>query len=268
MGSLATHPDWADVLACPAPGCHAPLTVGDGPAVRCPGCGESYAGDGRILELIPAAWRAQRRAQTWEQLQANGIVSYTQAPDRNLGVGPRPDCLAFARFCQLRGRVLDVGCGPQAWPAYFAEYEPDTRFFGVDPLAADGAGRYPRLRALGEYLPFRDGAFDRVLFSTSLDHMIDPVAALREARRVCRPAGQVLVWSGEKRPGAPRPAESPAWYQGLVVPDGAEDPFHFKRFTEDEVQGLLTAAGLPIVEHAVQTVDAWRANHFYRTTRG
>jgi SAM-dependent methyltransferase len=267
MGSLAHCLDWGKVLACPAPDCRTPLAPTDGPAARCPGCGETYAGDGQVLELIPAAWRTMRRAPAWQQLQANGMVSYTHAPDRNLGVGPRPDCVAFGRFCDLRGWVLDVGCGPQPWPAYFADYAPDTQFVGVDPLATDGGGRYPRLRALGEYLPFQDGVFDRVLFATSLDHMIDPVAALWEARRVCRAGGQVLVWSGEKKPGAPKPAESPDWYKTLVVPDGAEDPFHFKRFTEEEVQHLLAAAELPVAEHAVLPVDAWRANHFYRVVR-
>ena len=268
MGSLQHRPEWSRLLACPVPTCRRPIGLGAGPELRCESCGERYGITERVLNLTPAAWKRLDRSAAWEQLQANGVVSYQEAPEKNLGVGERADCLAFSRFCQLSGWVLDVGCGPQPWPAYFAEHAPGTQFVGVDPLAAGDGARYLRVRALGEYLPFRDGCFDRVLFATSLDHMIDPVAALREAKRVGRAGGQVLIWSGEKKPGAPRPAESPEWYRRLVVPQGADDPFHFKRFTEDEVQGMCARAGLPIAEHAVMTVDAWRANHFYRVVLG
>ncbi len=267
MGAFDHGTEWGKVLACPVRTCHAELTTGEGPAFRCQSCGETYPSAGAIVELVPSAWRTLERARAWEQLQANGLVSYTQAPDKNLGVGERDDCHAFSRFCQLSGWVLDVGCGPQSWPAYFAHHAARTQFVGVDPLATEGRGPYPRFRALGEYLPFRDEVFDRVLFSTSLDHMIEPVAALREAWRVCKRGGQVLLWSGEKKAGAPRPAQSPEWYRSLEVPAGAEDPFHFKRFTEEEVQQLCADAGLPIMEHVVLPVDDWRANHFYRVLR-
>jgi SAM-dependent methyltransferase len=199
-------------------------------------------------------------------LQHNGLVSYQESPEKNLAVGPREDCLAFSRFCCLSGLVLDIGCGPQPWPAYFAVHDEGTRFVGIDPLAPDAPADFMRLRGLGEYLPFRDGVFDRVLFGTSLDHMLDPRAVLRSARRVCKTGGQVVIWSGEKKPGAPRPEHSPQWYRQLVIPPGAEDPFHFKRFTEDELQGMLQVVGLQVLNHQGQSVDPWRTNHFYRVT--
>lgn len=252
------------LLCCPIPSCRRPLPVDEGD-VTCPGCGIRYPRRGDTLDLTPPrAAQELRRWQTWETLQHNGLVSYTQAPQGNLGVGERPDCLAFSRFCDLRGLVLDIGCGPQSWPAYFAQHQPDTRFVGIDPLAPDEQADYPRVRGLGEFLPFADRVFDRVLLATSLDHMLDPAAVLAEARRVSASHGQVLVWSGEKKPGAPRPAQSPPWYQELVVPQGAEDPFHFKRFTEDEVLSLLRAGGLRVHECRTMPVDEWRANHFYR----
>jgi ubiquinone/menaquinone biosynthesis C-methylase UbiE len=42
-------------------------------------------------------------------------------------------------------------------------------------------------------LPFRDRAFDLVVASFSLNHLTDPVPALREADRVTRPGGAVMV---------------------------------------------------------------------------
>src|ERR687893_252687 len=42
-------------------------------------------------------------------------------------------------------------------------------------------------------LPFDDGAFDFVHAHQLLQHLSDPVAALREMRRVCRPGGVVAA---------------------------------------------------------------------------
>jgi ubiquinone/menaquinone biosynthesis C-methylase UbiE len=42
-------------------------------------------------------------------------------------------------------------------------------------------------------LPYADGSFDTVLDAFGLCSYEDPVAALREMRRVCRPDGRVLL---------------------------------------------------------------------------
>jgi SAM-dependent methyltransferase len=200
----------------------------------------------------------------WEQLQANGEVSYEEEPESNLGVGERADCLAFSRFCRFDGLVLDVGCGPQAWPAYYAVHTPETRFVGVDPLAGDRAADYVQVRALAEYLPFGDGRFDQVVFATTLDHFVDPERALTEGIRVLRPGDAVSVWIGEKQPDTPPPAESSDWYEGLVKPEGAEDVFHVKRLDLSEVESLLSAVGLEVLERESHRIDDFRANHFFR----
>ena len=161
--------------------------------------------------------------ETWEQLQSNGLASYEADPESNLGVGERQDCISFSRFAELRGLVLAVGCGPQAWPSYLEVHERGTRFVGVDPLEGEREASYTQLRALAEHLPFADGSFDRVLFATTLDHFVDPVAALLEAKRVLGPDGRIAVWLGHKRPDAPALESSPEWYRRLEVPDGADD---------------------------------------------
>jgi SAM-dependent methyltransferase len=265
MPEKLIEPLFRPLLACPVPTCRSAQLVEEETDFVCQACGERFALKGTTLDFTPANWKSSlNRWGTWEKLQANGMASYTQAPEQNLGVGRRADCLAFSRFCDLRGLVLDIGCGPQAWPAYFAEYHPDTRFIGIDPLLPLQSVNYPRVCGLGEYLPFQNGVFDRTLFATSLDHMLDPVAVLKEARRVTKPEGHVILWSGEKKSGAPRPKVSPSWYRELQVPEGAEDPFHFRRFPEDEVQEYIGQAALSIVEHQAMPIDDWRTNHFYR----
>lgn len=68
---------------------------------------------------------------------------------------------------------------------------------GVDP--ADGMLRradergVQTLRGVGEALPFGDATFDTALVVTTLCFLDDVGRALREARRVLRPGGQLVV---------------------------------------------------------------------------
>ncbi|GHH35888.1 methyltransferase domain-containing protein [Streptomyces candidus] len=102
-------------------------------------------------------------------------------------------------------RVLDVGCGPGTITADLAELVgPKGRVTGVDAAAGvlvqartTAAERDLRqvefatadVHALG----FPDDSFDVVHAHQVLQHVGDPVAALREMRRVCRPGGVVAA---------------------------------------------------------------------------
>ena len=113
-------------------------------------------------------------------------------------MGERDDTRAYARFSDLRGRVLDIGCGPQAMPSYAAEF--DGEFVGIDPLLGAQPREFEFVKGLAEYLPFVDGCFDRVLFGTSIDHLLSPQMSILSAARVIRPGGAVSVWHGEADP--------------------------------------------------------------------
>jgi SAM-dependent methyltransferase len=99
-------------------------------------------------------------------------------------------------------RILDVGCGPGTITADLARRVPAGSVTGVDRVtdvleearvAAAGVGNVA-FRAADVYdLPFRDGAFDVVHAHQVLQHLADPVAALREMVRVARPGGIVAV---------------------------------------------------------------------------
>jgi SAM-dependent methyltransferase len=194
----------ADLLACPV--CHRPLE-GD----SCVGCRRRYAAvhPPDLTPVPPPDAEVLARWEIWERLQANGQQIYEDDPEGNLSVGERDDARAFAEFCALDGTVLDIGCGPQALPSYAAarEYE----LVGIDPLAGVQPRKFEFVKGIAEYLPFRDEAFDRVLFATSLDHVLSPRLAISEARRVVKPTGRVCVWHGEVPPAetaVPPPAPS------------------------------------------------------------
>ena len=99
-------------------------------------------------------------------------------------------------------QLLDVGCGPGTLTDDLAAaVGPDGEVLGVDNApevvaAAAGSSRSPNVRFEVQdvqRLQLPDDAFDVVHAHQVLQHLVDPVAALREMARVCRPGGLVAV---------------------------------------------------------------------------
>jgi SAM-dependent methyltransferase len=97
-------------------------------------------------------------------------------------------------------KILDVGCGPGTITADLAERVPDGEVTGLDaePSVLEQARRAAAERANLEFtvgdvyaLDYPDGTFCVVHAHQVLQHLGDPVAALREMRRVCKPRGFV-----------------------------------------------------------------------------
>jgi SAM-dependent methyltransferase len=89
-------------------------------------------------------------------------------------------------------RMLEVGSG--AHGILFGSRS--SRAVGVDPLAVDYAGlfpawqrRLPTVAAVGERLPFPDGAFDIVVCDNVVDHCEGPPAIVAEMTRLLPPGG-------------------------------------------------------------------------------
>lgn len=100
--------------------------------------------------------------------------------------------------------LLDVGCGPGTITADLAELVAPGRVVAIDASAEAlaGARRFAAGRGLSTVdfavgdvhaLDFPDHAFDVVHAHQVLQHVGDPVAALREMRRVCAPDGVVAA---------------------------------------------------------------------------
>jgi Methylase involved in ubiquinone/menaquinone biosynthesis len=97
------------------------------------------------------------------------------------------------------GRVLEIGIGSgRNLPFYGAGAD---EVVGIDPspellamarcVAAESSRPVALVEQTAERLPFEDGSFDTVVVTWSLCSIPDPSAALREARRVLKPAGEL-----------------------------------------------------------------------------
>jgi SAM-dependent methyltransferase len=96
--------------------------------------------------------------------------------------------------------LLDLGCGPGSITIGLAAAVAPGRATGVDidPVPVDGVTVVP---GDATNLPFPAASFDAIYAGALLQHLADPLAALREARRVARPGAVIGVvdadWDGE-----------------------------------------------------------------------
>ena len=121
----------------------------------------------------------------------------------------RDDYLARLRLGPA-ATVLDLGCGTGvATRALAGRADFDGRVVGVDqsPTLLEAAMRLAARDDVAERTEFQvgdverldlpDATFDAVIAHTTISHVADPLAMLREAARVARPGALVAIFDGD-----------------------------------------------------------------------
>jgi SAM-dependent methyltransferase len=149
---------------------------------------------------LPQEWVTQRPKAWWRHL-----YDFVLAP---LRMALLPDAVAekmgltslrgerFAAVLPvLKGKVLDIGAGDNVLIRLHQRRADELTPAARDSVGVDvvdwGAGCV--IIESSDRLPFPDESFDCVTFIACINHIPERQAALREARRVLRPGGRVVL---------------------------------------------------------------------------
>ena len=140
---------------------------------------------------------------------------------------------------------LDVACGPGLLACAFARVVRHAVGIDLTPAMLDQAHKTQaeqKLQNLSWHqgdvtsLPFPDEHFSIVSSRFAFHHLEQPLAALKEMQRVCKPGGRVVV--ADMSP-APEKADA------LNAEERLRDPSHVRAMPLAELRELFAKAGLP-----------------------
>jgi ubiquinone/menaquinone biosynthesis C-methylase UbiE len=140
--------------------------------------------------------------------------------------------------------VLDVACGPGLLACAFAQAAKHATGMDMTPAMLEQARKLQKEKGLTNVswqsgdvyaLPFPQPQFSIVSSRFAFHHFQDPLAALKEMKRVCQPGGRVVVADM-----APLPEKAAA----LNAAELLRDPSHTRALPVQELRELFTQAGL------------------------
>lgn len=124
-------------------------------------------------------------------------------------------------------RLLDAGAGEGRYRSHFKHVD----YVGIDLAVGDATWDYSRLDVIGDlaHLPFRDETFDLALCLEVLEHLPEPLVALKELNRVLRSGGRLYF------------SVPMAWHQH-------QKPYDYYRYTSFGLRYLFEQAGFEVAE--------------------
>jgi ubiquinone/menaquinone biosynthesis C-methylase UbiE len=166
----------------------------------------------------------------------------------------------FLRYLATGMRVLDAGCGPGSITVGLAEHVAPGEVVGIDrsPDVTEQAQRLASERGVTNArfqtasvtsLPFDAASFDAVFAHTLLEHVRDPLAALREFSRVLKTGGTVglrdVDWEARSLGPADSDVDEAAELYARLWRHNGGDPR-----CGPKLRGLLLEAGFEVVSTA------------------
>lgn len=142
---------------------------------------------------------------------------------------------------------LDVACGPGLLACAFARVVRHAVGIDLTPAMLEQARKTQAAQGLKNVtwqqgdvmaLPYPDAHFSIVSSRFAFHHLVDPLAALKEMKRVCKPGGRVVVADM-----APAPEKADA----LNAEERLRDPSHVRGMPLEELRSLFAQAGLPVL---------------------
>lgn len=155
-----------------------------------------------------------------------------------------------SEFC---GVVLDVGCKDR--PYECIAHAQDSRYIGLDLRFASDHGPYPDIIADAIALPIRSDSIDVFLCTQVLDDLPDPRGLVREAFRVLKPGGCVLLTAPKAWPIHGEPHD----YWRFTRP-GLTQMFSTEGFVQVAVEplgGFWATSGQLFSAHLHEKADRW-----------
>jgi SAM-dependent methyltransferase len=206
-------------FACPRCEAALPAMASIETSLACPGCAALYERRDGILRLLPPERRAyfDRFLEEYTRIRmAEGRGSqlpsyYTQLPDCDASHPMawqwrirRCTVQAFDRhvapFLAPASRIIDLGagCGWFSNHLFRMGHLPCSIDLSVDDQDGLGAARHyppewPLVQSEFDHLPLERASADAVVYNASLHYSTDYARTLREALRVLRPGGRIVV---------------------------------------------------------------------------
>jgi SAM-dependent methyltransferase len=150
---------------------------------------------------------------------------------------------AITRRLPRGASIVDIGCGDGSQLRLMAQrgFRPTGVERDTKSIALQGA-QAQVFEGSAEALPapLPRGSFDAALFKQVLEHLVDPVAALRNAATLLKPGGLIFVEVPNNQ-SAVAQQSGLAWYHMDV-------PRHINFFTADTLAAAVRAAGLEVDE--------------------
>jgi ubiquinone/menaquinone biosynthesis C-methylase UbiE len=155
------------------------------------------------------------------------------------------DCIVEIAEATAEDTSLDVACGPGLLACAFARVVRHAVGIDLTPAMLDQARKTQAQQGLANVtwqqgdvtaMPFPDAHFSIVSSRFAFHHLLDPLAALKEMRRVCKPSGRIVV--ADMAPIAERA-------DALNAEERLRDPSHVRAMPPEELRELFAKAGLP-----------------------